>query len=448
MTGYEDVHEAVKPRQDELGPALPRIGEPDDFRLWVNIANDLIQDISAGKFTPGKPLPSKDELAERYGSSSGPPQRAFRELGELGLIYRVPGLGYYPVPGRKRDALTERRETANGWLGGSDKGLQRPAAPQAQQMHEALVLPRPNPGAPAEKQPAESPHVRQHEGKRIMPPALSTRHTLVGRLLRQYRENLGYNLDDAASVLECDRSKISRIETGQRGIRPKELRELLTEYGMDAATQATLVALTRSRGTGGWWSDYGQILRGGYLDFVIAEGAAASVWVYAPLQVPDLLRTKAYAKSVTAADPTIPEDSQHLTVEATIARQEAILHKRRTDCTVVLGEAALRQQVGDTDVHRQQLTCLADLSTRCPWLTIGILPLTADAHAAGSGGFSVLRFEETPALGLVHVSGPDGGICLDDDAATSSYTDVFTQLSRFALSPEQSAEQFRRLATR
>jgi len=45
------------------------------------------------------------------------------------------------------------------------------------------------------------------------------RRQLLGAALRQYRQNLGYVLDDAARILECDRSKISRIETGQRGIR-------------------------------------------------------------------------------------------------------------------------------------------------------------------------------------------------------------------------------------
>ena len=58
------------------------------------------------------------------------------------------------------------------------------------------------------------------------------RRRLLGSALREYRESLGYNLDEAARILECDRSKISRIETGERGIRPKELRELLTEYGV------------------------------------------------------------------------------------------------------------------------------------------------------------------------------------------------------------------------
>jgi transcriptional regulator with XRE-family HTH domain len=47
----------------------------------------------------------------------------------------------------------------------------------------------------------------------------STQRQLVGSALRRYRANVGYALEDAAKVLDCDRSKISRVETGQRGIR-------------------------------------------------------------------------------------------------------------------------------------------------------------------------------------------------------------------------------------
>ena len=62
---------------------------------------------------------------------------------------------------------------------------------------------------------------------------------LLGAALRRFREQAGYTLDDAARLLACDRSKISRIETGQRGIRPAELRDLLAGYGVDepAATR-------------------------------------------------------------------------------------------------------------------------------------------------------------------------------------------------------------------
>ena len=60
-----------------------------------------------------------------------------------------------------------------------------------------------------------------------MVPAPPVRRRLVGRALRRHREGMGYTLDDAARMLECDRSKVSRVETGQRGICGEELRELL-----------------------------------------------------------------------------------------------------------------------------------------------------------------------------------------------------------------------------
>src|ERR1700730_3922653 len=71
------------------------------------------------------------------------------------------------------------------------------------------------------------------QGRSLMTDAPPVRRRLLGSALRRFREHAGYSLEDAARILECDRSKISRIETGQRGIRPKELRELLVEYGVD-----------------------------------------------------------------------------------------------------------------------------------------------------------------------------------------------------------------------
>jgi transcriptional regulator with XRE-family HTH domain len=60
--------------------------------------------------------------------------------------------------------------------------------------------------------------------------SVPVRRAIIGAILRHQRGKAGYTLDDAARVLDCDRSKISRIETGQRGIRTLDLRELLAEY--------------------------------------------------------------------------------------------------------------------------------------------------------------------------------------------------------------------------
>ena len=65
----------------------------------------------------------------------------------------------------------------------------------------------------------------------------------IGVSLRIYRETVGYRLEDAAIVLECDKSKISRIETGLRSIRARDLRELLKAYGVPESEQQKLVRM-------------------------------------------------------------------------------------------------------------------------------------------------------------------------------------------------------------
>jgi transcriptional regulator with XRE-family HTH domain len=127
------------------------------------------------------------------------------------------------------------------------------------------------------------------------------RRRMVGGALRRYRENVGYALEDAARVLECDRSKISRIETGQRGIRPKELRELLTEYGVPASEQLALVSIASRGGQHSWWHPYSGIWSDAYLDYVIMESAASEIMIYEAQLIPDLLQTDEYARAMAAA---------------------------------------------------------------------------------------------------------------------------------------------------
>jgi transcriptional regulator with XRE-family HTH domain len=97
------------------------------------------------------------------------------------------------------------------------------------------------------------------------------RRRLLGAALRRYRENLGFRLEDAARLLECDRSKISRIETGQRGIRPKELRELLAEYGVGEQERAALAVIAQV----GWRQGYSEVIPESYREFLGLELAAS-----------------------------------------------------------------------------------------------------------------------------------------------------------------------------
>jgi len=265
------------------------------------------------------------------------------------------------------------------------------------------------------------------------------RRRLVGGALRRYRENVGYALEDAARVLECDRSKISRIETGQRGIRPKELRELLAEYGVPDSEQAALLAIASRGGPPGWWHPYADVLPGTYLDYVIMESAASEIMTYEAQVVPDLLQTDEYARAIAAAEPGYATGGQReAAVAAKAARRRAVLPGRRL--SVILGEGALRQAVGGPGVMAGQISHLVRLIDDFPDLTVQVLPFSAGAHAAaGSGSLAILRFPDAPSLGVVYLEALSGGVYLESQDDVARYIRAFALLRAAALSASDSA---------
>jgi len=285
------------------------------------------------------------------------------------------------------------------------------------------------------------------------------RRRLVGGALRRYRENMGYALEDAARVLECDRSKISRIETGQRGIRPKELRELLAEYGVPDSEQRALLAIASRGGQRGWWHPYADILSEPYMDYVIMESAASEIMTYEAQLVPDLLQTDGYARAIAAAEPgyTTAEQREDAVAAKAIRRQVVLGGKSAGSSApaeasaprlrVVLGEGALHQAVGGPGVLAGQIAHLVQLSDDFPDLTIQVLPFAAGAHAAaGSGSLAILRFPDAPSLGVVYLEALSGGVYLESQADVARYVRAFALLRAAALDAADSLRLLRSLS--
>jgi hypothetical protein len=258
---------------------------------------------------------------------------------------------------------------------------------------------------------------------------------------------MGYALDDAAKVLECDRSKISRIETGQRGIRPKELRELLTEYGVPESEQAALTALTRRGGQRGWWDHYADVLPEAFTDYVIMESTAAEIMAYEAQLVPDLLQTADYARAIASAQPGHDTPSRVDRVAAVKAARQGVVLGGSGRLSVVMGEAALRQEVGGPDVMAAQLARLAELASDFPNVMIQVLPFSAGAHAAaGSASLAILRFPEAPSLGVVYLEALSGGVYLESQIDVANYIRAFALLRASALTAAETARLLRELA--
>jgi transcriptional regulator with XRE-family HTH domain len=278
------------------------------------------------------------------------------------------------------------------------------------------------------------------------------RRRLLGTALRKYRENAGYGIEEAARVLDCDRSKISRIETGQRGVSAAPLRELLAEYGVPAPEREALVALAYYGHEDGWWRSYRDVLSEAGADLALLEASATELLSFQAQLVPDLLQTEEYARALADADPGYPGGQERaLAVKATLIRQAIVLGERRAHLEVVLAEGAVRQMVGGPEVMRRQLRRLANLGTEdgvsVGDVTVQVLPFDAGAHsAAGAAAMTVLRFGDVPGLGIVHLGGLRGGASLDSPEDVARYARAFDVLRATALPPAASVQLLRDMA--
>jgi transcriptional regulator with XRE-family HTH domain len=279
-----------------------------------------------------------------------------------------------------------------------------------------------------------------------MANGIPIQRVIAGEALRRYRERAGLPLDEAAAILACHRSKISRIETGQRGIRAEELHELLSAYGADEATRDALAAITASSTAKGWWSQYEDALTDARPEYLQLEATASAIEVYEVTQVPDLLQTAEYALALAEADLSLPEASDRTrNVEAQLARQQAFRDGAQA-LTVVITEAALLQVVGGRSVMRAQLTHLANLTEEGRVL-VHVLPFGALGRLApGLGSMSILHLGPPPAITVVYLADASGGHFLTSPHATTAHYATFGQLRAYALPTDRSAARLTELA--
>ena len=272
-----------------------------------------------------------------------------------------------------------------------------------------------------------------------MTDAPPVRRRVLGAALRRFREQAGCTLDDAARILDCDRSKISRIETGQRGIRATELEGLLAEYGVDEPPRDTLLTLADRSRQDGWWQSSRHVHDGtqhSFIGFIGLGGADTTIGTYEAQLLPGLLQTEDYARAIAAASlvqQSRPEHDQF--VQARLAQQQVLTRDHHPlQFWAVLGEGALRQMVGGRDVMRAQLRHLIDISDRQRNVTLQVLPFAAGAHAATSGPFVIITFPGAPDLAVVYLEGQTGGIYLHGSDEVARYTLAFEHLRATALS--------------
>lgn len=268
------------------------------------------------------------------------------------------------------------------------------------------------------------------------------RRRRLGAELRRRRESAGITIDTVAERLECSASKISRIETGHTSATPRDVRDMLTVYGVVGDEREELVQIAREARQKGWWHPYSAVLTGAYVGL---EQAARSIRTYEQQVLPGLLQTEDYARAmIRAARPDITLDEVDRRVRVRLNRQSLLVQDDPIDLWAVLDEAVLSRPVGGDKVMRAQLERLLD-ATDLPNVTVQVLPFEAGAHAGMDGTFAILDFPEPGDPDIVFVENATGGLFLEKSDELRKYIFIFDHIRAAALRPDESVAMIAKL---
>jgi transcriptional regulator with XRE-family HTH domain len=277
-------------------------------------------------------------------------------------------------------------------------------------------------------------------------PSPTVRRRRLRAELRRLRTERGLTIDAVQELSKGDikTPNLSRWETGERSVRPTDVRLLLDIYGVTGDEREALLSLARQAKERGWWQAFGTSVPSWFQFYVGLESEASAIHEYSAELVPGLLQTADYYRAFLGTAPGDPRITGK-EVEVRTARQERLTSDDPPEFWVVLNEAVVRRNVGGSAVMRAQLDHLAKLSD-LPGITIQVLPFSAGVHPAMDGSFSILGFPLPADPAVVYMENQAGSVYLEEAADVARFSRMFSHLIAKALSPDDSRRLLRGIA--
>jgi hypothetical protein len=271
-------------------------------------------------------------------------------------------------------------------------------------------------------------HVPSSEG-----PLLHRRR--LGTELRRLRGDR--TLDEVADATLISTSKLSRLENGQGVPLPRDIRDLVNYYELDAQAADRLRRWASAGRSQAWWREYTGALPAGADTYVDYESGASTIRGFAAAVVPPLLQTEAYAVELYKVLPAIKsEESARRVLELRARRQQLLVESDEAPQLIfVLDEAVLRRPFGSPDDVREQLAHLYAVS-RQRNVSLRVVPFTGGLHAGLVGLFTILQYADD--RDVVAVESHTGERFLEQPSNVLEYLRIFDAITRKALDHDES----------
>jgi transcriptional regulator with XRE-family HTH domain len=264
---------------------------------------------------------------------------------------------------------------------------------------------------------------------------VSFRAAVLGRLMRQLREDSGLTLKYVAACLGVDFGLIRRFEHGLWAATRYQVSGLLDAYREhDPMRRQRLLALAQAVWQARAELDFdGAVPDESFADLLWLEAEATKIQHYAVTAIPDLLHIPEYAehlaRAVFGTDAT--EQQVDARVQVTVRRQQVRQRSESMLLEVVLDECALHHPPADRQVWAAQLAHLIELDETSD-VRLQVLPAAVPRPPQVVGGFTVFSLPEPLPAFVVHIE-YSGGRLLRENGSDVIDSCLFGRLQELAL---------------
>lgn len=251
--------------------------------------------------------------------------------------------------------------------------------------------------------------------------------TFYGSELRREREARGWTQEQMGERVFCSGAYIGQFESATRLPQP-ELSRLLDGILGSGEHFQRLCHLARKTRHAAYFADAAEL-----------EQQARTISEYAPMLVPGLLQTEAYARAlVSAAQRFEPQDTVDRLVRARLDRQALLDGPDAPVLWVVLHESAIQVRVGGHTTMAEQLAALAAAVRSNRRLLLQVLPCAAGAAAFLNGTVIGMTFDD--AAPVVYTETAYSGQLVEEPALVARYQRAYDLTRAASLSPEASLD--------
>lgn len=270
----------------------------------------------------------------------------------------------------------------------------------------------------------------------------------LGGSLRRIREERGKTIEQVADDLSAvygsgfSAAKIGRLETGQRGANPRDVRDLCDYYEVDPGERDRMVALAREVRQ----INRVQSVSAAYEEFVALESIAKTIRVFEPIFVPGLLQTAEYYRAIFEGEaragvrPETTADGLEARADIRRRRQLRLAGNNAINCRAIIDENVIRRHVGSPQVMAEQLAHLVELSRR-PNIVLRVIAISSGVYPGWeSSGFGLLEYDQSENLrdNACFVDGLVASLWAEQAAARQHVASIFAYMEEIALDADES----------